>query len=340
MITLFVGCAGERVAPEEGKPSEAASPSRARSLANEFQWAVQDYEAGKYVAATEKFQKLEAAGAENPEFDLVPFYLGMGYFQAGQDGPAKERLQTYLKGERSGENAQEARLALLTIYERTHAWDELLGLSAETDPQPLSQTNRAYLKLLWARALKEKREAKGARAVLAESLQYLRGDPSVSAKAATANQDLWGRYHYTDLLLRLDSCERSSPRTLAEGKKGARRIYPAWLDSSVDCYRAALRFMESELLNRESAWAKPGAEDFSKAVDVFAQRIQGFYQDEKNQLNRRRALQSAARASVYRFLSALEESTRALKPGVAGPEAFANIRKRLDLLLVSISSPT
>jgi TolA-binding protein len=154
---LLPACAGSAPPPAE-ETAPAVSGSRARSLSDQFQWAVQDYEAGKYTEAAEKFRRLEASGAETPEFDLVPFYLGMCYYRGGQYAPATDRLRAFLKGERNGEMAQDARLALLTIYERTQRWDDLLGLAAETDPLPLFQDNRAFLKLLWARALEAKGE--------------------------------------------------------------------------------------------------------------------------------------------------------------------------------------
>lgn len=336
----LAGCAGERVAPgEPSAPPPAVVDSRARGLSDQFQWAVQDYEAGKYTEAAEKFSRLEPRGAETPEFDLVSFYLGMCYYRAGQYGLATSRLREFLRGERSGEMAQDARLALLTIYERTQRWDDLLGLAAETDPLPLFQDNRAFLKLLWARALEAKGERKGAKKVLDDALQYLAGDPNAAARSPDPDQDLWGRYHYTKLVLDLGACGLTEPKAFAEGKKSVRRLYPAWLDSSVDCLRGSLGFLEKELLLRDSAWGKAGTQAFVKETERFGDRIKGYYAEEKNNLARQRTLQNSSRTNLYRLISALEESSGRLKAAGFSPTAFEALRKRIDLLLVSLSSP-
>jgi len=334
-LGLFA-CATERTAPDGSTP--VLTDARARALADKFQWAVQDYEAGKYTEAADKFRSLSAAGAENPEFDLVPFYLGMCYYQAGQYAPATDRLRYFLRGERNGEMAQDARLALLTIYEREQRWDELLGLAAETDPLPLFQDNRAFLKLLWARALEAKGERKGAAKVLGEAEQYLAGDPSAAARSPDPDRDLWGRFHYLKLLLRLNECASSEPRAVG-GKKGSQRLYPAWADASVDCLRGSLTFLEKELLLRDSTWGKAGTLAFVKGTENFGDRLKSYFAQEKSRLVQQRILQGASRTNLYRLQSALDESASRLRSQGLSTNSLDALRKRIDLLLLSLSSP-
>lgn len=314
--------------------------SRLRSVSSQFEWAVQSYEAGKYLEAIEQFQRLRQVGAENPAYVRVPFYLGMSHYRSGQYREAQGFLQEFLRTAQPGSEAQEARLALLSVYERTQQWDALLGLAAETDKLTLFQDNRAYLKLLWARALVAKGEMKGARSVLEDASQYLNGDPAQAARTPEPDLDLWGRYHFTQLLLQVDDCSARGPREIPEGKKSVRRLYPAWLEATTDCYRRALSFTEKELLARESSWAKPATQELAKGIEAFGQRIQGYYQAEKSRLERQRVLQNSSRSQLYRLLGALDEALNNLKVQGLSSSTLEGARKRLDLLLLSLARPS
>ena len=294
----------------------------------------------KYLEAIEQFQRLRQVGAENPSYSEVPYYLGMSYFRSGAYGEAKVNLQEYLRGTPTGSEAQEARLALLSVYERTQAWEPLLGLAAEADKLTLFQNNRAFLKLLWARALAAKGEIKGARSVLEDAAQYLIGDPSQAARTPEPDLDLWGRFHFTQLLLQIHECAAGGPKEFPEGKKSVRRLYPPWLEATTDCYRRALSFTEKELLARESSWGKPATQEIARAIEAFGQRIQGYYQAESNRLERQRVLQNSSRSQLYRLLGALDETLNNLKVQGLSSTTLEGARKRLDLLLLSLARPS
>jgi tetratricopeptide (TPR) repeat protein len=298
---------------------------------------VQNYEAGEYDLAIPQFRKLKAEGPSLPGYELVPYYLGMSLFQRKEFPEATSELESFLKSEANLSESQEARIALLSIFEQTRQWDRLLGLAAETDKLTLFQDKRAFLKLVWARALKEKGETKGAKAVLKDASQYLDGH---SAKRSNGgpdlDRDLWGRYYYTSFLLESEDC-RTTPKEIGSGKT-KKRLYQPWLESSVDCYRRALDHIAKDL--GESSWSPLALAELERSLAVFGESIQAYLRREKANLSARRTLESLARQNLYRLLSKIEEIKKFFENQGLETEPLELIRKRIDLLLVSLARPS
>src|SRR5690606_19366986 len=68
--------------PSEPKEAESVTREKKRSrvISSQFEWAVQNYEAGDYDKAIRQFRQLETLGPSLESFELIPFYLGMSHF--------------------------------------------------------------------------------------------------------------------------------------------------------------------------------------------------------------------------------------------------------------------
>lgn len=327
------------VAPDK---NQGSSPTRARArsraLMSQFEWAVQSYEAGDYLRAVRQFRELGKSGASLEEYELVPYYQGMSYFQLGKNSEATGYLENFLQGAGTRREAQDARMALLLLYERQTNWSKLLGLAAEADRQTLFQNNRALLKLLWARALIETGEFLGAKSQLKDSTQYLDfasgEDRSVLAES---ERDIWGRYHYTSLLVREHECREMQPKSVGTAKK-PRYLYANWLEGNIDCVRQTLTEAIDELLLRESPWTAPAIAVLQREVDDLSTKIKGAIGREKKSLNARAALEKVAREQLYRILTELEKDIKIFKEREVSSDPLDQLRKRVDLLIVSLSS--
>lgn len=331
-------------APQEVSKGQAVSPTRTKArgkaIVSKFEWAVQSYEGGDYVRAIKQFKDLEKSGPSVPDFDLVPFYLGMSYFNLGRNGDAMGQLERFLQLGTQRRESQDARMALFLTYERQKEWNKLLGLAAETDRLTLFQNNRALLKLLWARALIESNEVMGAKGQLKDSTQYLDLAAGEDRGALSESErDVWGRYHFTSLLIREKECSALGPKTTGSGKK-AKVLYANWLEGNVDCLRDAIEEATQEVFLRESAWSGQSASALSRNVENMAAKIRGYLQAESKALNTRRALERSAREQLYRLVSELEKNIKIFKNRSLNPAPLEQIRKRIDLLLVSLSNPS
>jgi hypothetical protein len=311
------------------------------SVSSQFEWAVQSYEAGAYEEAVSRFEKLRKDGAEVPDYDLVAYYLGMSRYRLNEFEAAKAELESFLRAQPSRQESQEARLALLLSLEKLKLWKESTALAAETDKLTLFQYNRALLKLLWARALQEQGELQGAKAVLDDSAAYLDKEGKDEGRAipyySNPEQDLWGRYHFTAVLLKTRSCGRLPPKETGKAKQ---RLYGPWLESEIDCLRAAVDTASEELFVRESSWGNETEKDLSLAIDAFASKVLGFLSGEAKQLDRHRALQKAARENFYRLLGTLDDHLKNFKNRGINTSSLETLRKQVDRLLVAISRPS
>jgi tetratricopeptide (TPR) repeat protein len=340
-LGLLASCSSlsENLYPSsEPKESDSATREKKRQkvVSSQFEWAVQNYEAGEYQLAITQFRKLKSMGPSVPGFELVPFYLGMSLYQTQQFPEATAELENFLKSESNVSESQDARVALLSIYEKTRQWDRLLGLAAETDKLTLFQDKRAFLKLVWAQALQAKGEYKGAKAVLKDAAQYLDGHSAKRSNGPDLDKDLWGRYHYTNFLLSTEDCRRS-PKEVGSGK-GKKRLYQPWLESTVDCYRYSLDQIAREL--GESGWSPLAFAELERSIGSFGENIQNFMKLEKARLENRRALEGLARQNLYRLLSKTEDTIKIFKNQGLDPTPLDSIRKRIDLLLVSLARPS
>jgi hypothetical protein len=338
--SLFSSPTGSAGSAEQG---QASSPTRkrtrSRALLSQFEWAVQSYEAGDYLRAVRQFRELRKAGASLEDFELVPFYLGMSYFQLGKNTEAAASLERFIQSGSGRHEAQDARMALLLIYERQANWSKLLGLAAEADHQTLFQNNRALLKLLWARALIETGEYLGAKSQLKDATQYLDfaagRDRSVLAES---ERDIWGRYHYTSLLVREHECDMH-PKAVGSSKK-PKYLYGNWLEGNIDCVQQTLNDAVNELMLRESPWSGAAAAVLQREIDSLASKITAAMTREQKSLNARSALEKVARRQLYRIMTELEKSIKIFKEREVSPQPLEQLRKRIDLLIVSLSRPS
>jgi hypothetical protein len=261
----------------------------------------------------------------------------MSYFQLKQYQRAVPLLKHFLEEAQHPEETQEARMALLLVYEKQKDWDSLLGLAAETDKTTLFQENRALLKLLWARALVEKGETKGARQVLQDAAPYMETGTGFSQHPFEKDKDLWGRYYFTSLLLKKSECDLT-PKAIGHGKT-QKYLYGPWLDSSVDCYRTWLGNIKDGLLKSESPWAEPALNTLRVSVQRFGDQVHHYLGLEQKHLVARRQLNSLARENLYRLLNKVDETMKDFKNQSVIEPDLAPLRKQLDLLLVSLASP-
>lgn len=350
LFFFLAGCSVSGTAPDSPQAptgSEVASPTRLRARNHaqwgKFEWAVQDYEAGDYKGAVSQFLKLDA-GPQQQDFDLIPFYLGMSYFRLGNYKEAALRLEKFLITGKERQEGQDARITLVLAYEHLKDWNKVLGLAAESDKLTLFQNNQALLKLVWARALLESGELQGARAELKEASQFLDQGPVSDQNwnqgvNFESERDLWGRFYFTSLLIQERECNATEPKQVKSGK-AIKTLYPLWLEAASDCYRASVRDASLELFRRDSSWSNSGEDIVTRGIDSFGKKIRAYLQKESKALNARRALEKSAREYLYRILNAVDENMKVFKEQQLSTQHLESIRKRIDLLLVSLANPS
>lgn len=345
VVAVLPACSIFNGTPESDLGKETvSSPTRERSYnrirANQFEWAVQSYEAGDYPRAISQFRQLEKAGPSVADFDLIPYYLGMSYFNSSNNREAARYLEKFLQMGKARRESQDARMALLLIYERLSDWPKLLGLAAETENVTLFQNNRALLKLLWARALIENNETMGAKGQLKDATQYLdltSGEDRSILKEA--ERDVWGRYYYTSLLVSERECLAMNPQKIAAGK-GSKTLYANWLEGSVECLRTAITLASNEVFSRESIWSPQASNSLNRNIDGLATKLRRYLAAEGKSLKNRQALERAAQGQLYRLLTELDKHIKSFKNRDVNSAPLELIRKRVDLLLVSLSRPS
>jgi len=310
-----------------------------KSISSQFEWAVQSYEAGSYSEAIERFEKLRKEGAEVPEYDLILFYLGMSHHKTGENLKAAGELEAFLKAGQQRQESQDARISLLLCYERLSRWKDSASLAAETDKLTLFQYNRALLKLLWARALAEQGEIQGAKVVLEDAVAYLDkvgGDDKAIPFYANPDEDLWGRYHFSSVLMAARTCPSTQPKVINKKKT----LYVPWLESVTDCLRTALTHASQELFVKDNAWSEKAGAELHSAVEAFGLKIQANVKKEEASLAGRQALQKSAAENLYRLLGTMDEHLKIFKNRGVGSPSLESLRKQLDRLLMAISSPS
>lgn len=320
-----------------------------------FEWAVQNFEAGNFKKAIESFRALRAEGSALSGYDLIPYYLGMSHFRLKQYEPAARELESFVRGGGNRQESQDARITLLLAYEKLARWKDASSLAAETDKLTLFQNSRALLKLVWARSLREQNELLGAKATLEDTLPYLDKvgfDDGSQPFYADPDQDLWGRYHYTALLIAESECAQLGPhetlvplpplkdpeKTARKRKPIVRRLYPPWIESVTDCQRKAVTRASEEIFFRDSPWSEPTRQVLADGIDAFGAKLRSFLKQESGVLSRERALQKTARENLYRLLATIEEKMKYFKDHGLSPKTLESLRKQVDPLLVSIST--
>ena len=172
--------------------------------------------------------------------------------------------------------------------------------------------------------------------MLKDSLAYLDGK-SNRLTGPDPDKDLWGRFHYTSLLMQLNECNSTSPKEINKGKK---RLYLPWLEGTVDCFRRSVGSLVAELLLPESTWAPASLALFESNLAAFGKKIKDAQRREGSHLAERRALESSAREQLYRLLNKIDEQDKVIKNQGVITTNLELIRKQVDLLLVSLSNPS
>ena len=311
LFLLFVSCSHW----EEDDSRKTQTTGRA----SRFEWGVQYYESGEYSKAIKSFAALRQEGPSQPDFDLFPYYLGLSHFHLGQYQEAALELENFLRITQKKQDRQDALIALLLAYEQLNRWKDASTLSAETDKLTLYHNNRAMLNMVWARALSEQGELVGAKATLEESLPFLEqlsAENNERPLYSNPEEDLWGRYHFTSILLKGAECREIEPRTLEEaakksiGKKGKakapRRLYRAWLESRTDCLLKMTSLAGDEVFPHESSWATSTEKAILGGISQFESRIKDFLRAEAPSLDRHRELEKETRENLYRLLNGIE----------------------------------
>lgn len=316
--------------PEDSETqSSAASPTRskrkAKAISSSYEWAVQNYEAGAYDEAIRQFLALRKAGAEVPGYELIPFYLGMSYVRRGPQPKAQEELELFLRSQPKNREGAEARMALLLIYEQRKNWDQVVALAAETDQMQVFQDSRALLKLVWARALREKGELMGARAAIKDADQYMEN----TAEEGPEGKDLWGRYHYVQVLTQLQECAGYSAKSA-----GKKKLFNTWLESEGDCWKTAYE-AGLKTFRLDNAWSNPSKDSLLAGLEAWSSKVKKYSQELKS-LEPKRNLQKLARQQLYRTLAIVDHDLKDFKERALNSESLEQIRKHLDLLIVSI----
>jgi len=333
---LLHGCA----ASTEEVMSNGSRRRVKRSISSQFAWAVQQYEAGVYKDAVQRFERLQKEGSEVPEYDLILFYLGMSHYKLGEYERAVNELQAFLRSGSQRQEAQDGRLTLLLAFEKLARWKESSSLSSETDKLSLFQNNRALLKLIWARALVEQGELMGAKSVLENAVAYLDNVGTEEGKNlpfySNPDQDLWGRYHFTAVLLEAGACNVNNPKEVGKNKK----LYAPWLESVTDCLRKTFTHASNEIFLKESAWTDKAHASLSTAVEAFGKKIQLHLSKEAKVLAKQQSLKKSAAEALYRLLGTLDENLKNLKNQGVNASPLEQLRKQIDHLLVAVSNPS
>lgn len=329
----------ESIEPEPKPVTKVEEKRLERIVSSQFEWAVQNYEAGAYEKAISQFKRLQSQGSNVPSFELIPYYLGMSYFRLGRDKEGVPQLEAFLKKSGPVGEQQDARVSLILAYERLQQWDKVVALAAESNKQNLFQENRALVYLVWARALREKGELQGAQAALKEGEQLMQSSSSEPRINSDPNLDLQGRLQFTASHLQTEECQRTQPKEVKSGKKSVKRLYRAWLESESECIRKSLG-SATELVRLDSPWTAPALQSVDTALVRFTDKIRAFMTQEKSRLDQKRELERGARQELYRLLGAVDDSVKNLKNQSITTDPLELLRKRLDALLVSLSLPS
>ena len=306
-----------------------------------YEWAVQSYESGEYDLAIVEFQKLKNLGSTVPNFEKIPFYLGMSHFKKSNWAVAQPLLEEYVHQNLSDSNGQEARISLLYIYEKQKNWNTLATLAAETETVNLFQTNRIQQKLLWARALRAQHELQGARIALKEAFTQLQNIPASLSDpySEDLNEDLWGRYYFTELDIQVETCVSQEPREKKQKKKLS-RLYSQWMAGVTDCLRGVLRTANQELFPTESKWSENATVSLEEGIALFVGKIQQFQSSEKENIAQWQSIEKEARQQLYQVFNLVDADLKQFREQSLPTNSLLHLRKQLDLLIVSLSSPS
>jgi len=307
--------------------------AKKRISSNQFAWAVQNFEAGRYEKSLRLFLKLKAQGPQLEDFELISFYLGMSHFRLNELALAQKNLEFFIQQRLDLHQTQVAKLTLLSIFESEKKWNKILGLAAEMNTLSLFQDSRAYLKLSWARALRENKEHRSALLMLKEARDYLDVTDVSQLRPSQPDQDLWGKYHSTELLLALDECGALEPKIVGKESR-----LETWVDASADCLRRSFSLFSENLVSNDSPWITFAEENYLSSLNSFFVRYQGL--EKKQSLTRRRKLDPLMKSSLYRLHSEMETQKARLKDRSLSLDPIERIRKRIDSLLISLSQPS
>ncbi|MCO5143066.1 MAG: hypothetical protein M9962_08255 [Oligoflexia bacterium] len=309
-----------------------------KSLSTQFEWAIQYYESGDYERAIQQLNKLEPRGSQLKNYQEIFFYQGMTYFYLNNYPASEASLLNYLKQVNSGTHSIEAKLTLLKVYESTKQWDKILGQVAELRKTQLYHDNKALLLLIWTRSLLETNEINGAKQLLSESEQTVQQFPPKSNTYAAIgkNQDLWGRFYFTKLMLNKKLCNQEPKRTNDKTKAW---LFDNWLEGESECLKNGLNIL-TQIYELDSQWQNESTEMWKSSLEAFFLKISNYRLKNKLGLNERRKLTTAARKSLYLLSSECDKIAKTIEFQNVNSQPLKQIQKRIETLLLSLSSPT
>jgi hypothetical protein len=177
------------------------------------------------------------------------------------------------------------------------------------------------------------------------------GDDGGQQFFADPDQDLWGRFHFTQVLVQESDCALLHPKDVtppgkprkdkkAPLKVKAKRLYAPWLEARVDCQRKAISLAAESLFPLESSWTEMAVTALAQGNASLAEEVRGYLHDEAAVLDHERTLQKTARENFYRLLATVEEHMKDFKKRELSDAPLESLRKQLDRLIVAISQPS
>ncbi|NUM88702.1 MAG: hypothetical protein HUU37_05825 [Bdellovibrionales bacterium] len=323
---------------EEQDPSQKARQREERlseSINSKFEWAIQNYEAGRYEDAIRGFRSVQRDPARVERFELIHWYLGMSHFHLGKLDDALTHLRQYLQANPvPGQESQEARVTLLRIHESRSDWPAIATLAAETDRLSLYQQNRALVKLLWAEALYQQKEYAGARSAASDAETILASLPQTEGDHFDPRGALWSRHRWLQLVLDGHSCS-----DLTVARTGKKIHLEQWVDGYGECLERSVKRYVAEISQLPARWAEKTNAHMVRSFEVYRQRLEEELRALRPPLARQRALEGSARRAFHRILDQLNQGLKNFENQPDARESVERLLKSTEGLLHRFSLP-
>lgn len=308
------------------------------TINSKFEWAIQNYEAGRYQEAIKGFASVNRDQARVERFQLIPWYLGMSHFHLGKFSEATSHLRSFLQqNPPPGPEAQEARITLLRILESREEWSAITTLAAETDQLPLYQQNRALVKLFWAEALFQQREFAGARKATADAEVILSSLPHTTGgdDHFDPRRGLWSRLRWLTLALEGHGCS-----DLTVTRTGKKAHLEQWVDGYGECLLHNVKSYLVEIPQLPARWAAKTNAHMLRSFEVFRERVEGELRSQKPPLARQQAVTAASKKTFFRALDELNSSRKNFENQPDIQSTLSDLSRGLEGLLDRISLPS
>jgi len=355
--SLWTGCSlinsllGRESLPEEDEltidETTKLEGNTLRAISTQFEWAVQYYEAGQYEQALASFSSLEKEGASVPSFELIPFYQGMSFMQLNKPEKAIPYLESFIKNNAKLAKAQEARMALLICFESTKNWTALSAMASEIEKFSLYTENRTLLHLLWAEALLEQNELLGAKKNLAVAASLMNNmpvhsDSYLSAELNRSNEDLYGRYIWTNARFNVLECTRLKPQEQSKKSKNKKHFFEIWIQAKSDCLQKTMLETLNVYQSLSPRWAENTVKIYTQACNDFIKTPQWLVENKyiSNQKEAKQMLKNKLRISFYNFSSLWGGFLKNFQYQTLNRDYLEKIIKHIESLIYELSLPS